>query len=247
MTPLRSGLLVVALLTPCFPWRAEAAEFRVNVDTSKTPNAQPYVEPVKALCEEWYPKINVILFGKDRPLPFTEIHIRFEPKVEKCDGPKCIEAGGFADENTIQINFGYLSRTKDDYRAMVIHELAHVNQHYKESPGTGWLVEGIADYVRHRHFEKDLQPKLLELDGYRFGGSPVEEQAKLRKEGYLFGYTIAAPFLYWLELRKAKDLLISLSLALREGSYSPDLFQKHCGAPLDALWREFIRESGSPD
>ena len=29
----------------------------------------------------------------------------------------------------------------------------------------GWLVEGMADYVRHRYFEKDIRPKLLELDG----------------------------------------------------------------------------------
>ncbi len=241
MMPLRNVLLVAALLSPGPPWRADAAKFQVHVDVSKTPNAQPYVKPVKALCEEWYPRINIILFGKDAPLPFKELHIRFEPKVEKCDGPNCIEAGGFADENTIQINFGYLGRMKDDYRAMIVHELAHINQHYRESPGTGWLVEGIADYVRHRYFEKDLQPKLLELDGYRFGGSQVDEQAKLRKQGYLFGYTVAAPFLYWLEMRKSKGLLVALNIALRQGSYSPDLFQKHCGAPLDTLWQEFIQ------
>jgi len=127
MMPLRNVLLVAALLSPGPPWRADAAKFQVHVDVSKTPNAQPYVKPVKALCEEWYPRINIILFGKDAPLPFKELHIRFEPKVEKCDGPNCIEAGGFADENTIQINFGYLGRMKDDYRAMIVHELAHID------------------------------------------------------------------------------------------------------------------------
>ncbi len=32
-------------------------------------------EKAKAICEEWYPRINEILFGYGRPLPFSEIGI----------------------------------------------------------------------------------------------------------------------------------------------------------------------------
>jgi len=66
---------------------------------------------------------------------------------------------------------------------------------------------------------------------------------RFRQEGYLAGYTIAAPFLFWLELRKDPGLIVALSHALRDGSYSPGIFTERCGAPLDALWREFILQS----
>jgi hypothetical protein len=237
MKRLRGALWGATLLATSALGSTEPA-FQVRVDVSKVPNAAPYVQPVKALCEEWYPKINAILFGNAYPLPFKEVQVIFEPKLQKGVGSESIEAGGFADENTIRVNFPYLAHMSDDYRAMLIHELTHVNQNYKESPGTGWLLEGIADYVRHKYFERDIEPKLRELDGY-----PVD-QVKLRKQGYRFGYTFASPFLFWLEIRKDKDLLIRLNKALREGSYSPDLFQQYCGAPLDELWREFISQSG---
>ena len=244
---LRNLLLVATLWAPSLLCGAESASFQVYVDVSKTPNAKSYVGPVRALCEEWYPKINAILFGEDDPLPFKELRITFEPKMERCNGRDCVEIGGFADENRIQINFSHLGRMKDDYRAMIIHELTHINQNNKDTPGAQWLVEGIADYVRHKYFEKDLRSHLFELDGYQFGGSQVDDQIKLRKQGYLFGYTIAAPFLYWLEIRNGRKLLITLNKALREGSYSQDLFQKHCGAPLDTLWQEFILQASNKD
>jgi hypothetical protein len=237
MKRLRRALWGATLLATGALWSAEPA-FQVRVDVSKAPNATPYVQPVKALCEEWYPKINAILFGDTYALPFRQVQVIFVMKLQKGDGAESIEAGGFADENTIRVNFPYLARMSDDYRAMLIHELTHVTQNYKEAPGTGWLLEGIADYVRHRYFERDIEPKLRELDGY------TVDQVKLRKQGYRFGYTIASPFLFWLETRKDKDLLIRLNTALREGNYSPDIFQQYCGAPLDELWQEFISQSG---
>jgi hypothetical protein len=122
----------------------------------------------------------------------------------------------------------------------LIHELTHVNQQYKNYPE--WLNEGMADYVRHKYFERDIEAKLLPLDGYHFDGKQMD-QAKFRKEGYLLGYIIAAPFLFWLEERKDPGLIIALNHALRDGRYSPAIFQQRCGASLDALWSEFIAQS----
>ena len=50
-------------------------------------------------------------------------------------------------------------------------------------------------------------------------------------------------FLYWLEVRKDKDIVPALNRVLRDGRYSAKLFQEKCGAPLDALWREFVAQS----
>jgi hypothetical protein len=118
--------------------------------------------------------------------------------------------------------------------------LTHVNQQYKNPPE--WLNEGMADYVRHKYFERDLETKLLPLSGYRFDGKQMDH-AKFRKEGYLLGYTYAAPFLFWLEQKKDPGMIVALNHALRDGRYSPAIFQKRCGASLDALWSDFVAQS----
>ncbi len=37
-----------------------------------------------------------------------------------------------------------------------------------------------------------------------------------------------------------------LNKALREERYTEGIFQQQCGAPLDALWREFVAQSMPP-
>jgi hypothetical protein len=235
-----------ALLTTTTVWSAGPAAFKVRVDASQAPNARPYVELTKELVTEWYPRINAILFGKDYPLALKEVQVIFEPKSYAVFGPDRVEVPAHEEEDIprsigrIHVNFSYLERVKYPYPATLIHELTHVNQQYKNYPD--WLNEGMADYVRHAHFERDIEAKLLPLDGYRFDGKQMD-QAKFRKEGYLLGYTIAAPFLFWLEQRKDPGLIIALNHALRDGRYSPDIFQQRCGASLDALWSEFIAQS----
>src|SRR5262249_50841323 len=54
-------------------------DFKVAVDTSKAPECAAFAEKSKVLVEEWYPKINEILFGKDHPLPAPEITLIFQP------------------------------------------------------------------------------------------------------------------------------------------------------------------------
>jgi hypothetical protein len=61
-------------------------------------------------------------------------------------------------------------------------------------------------------------------------------------QGYR-AYTVTGAFLFWLEVRKDKDIVPVLNRALREGRYSARLFQQRCGAPLEALWREFVTQS----
>jgi hypothetical protein len=71
----------------------------------------------------------------------------------------------------------------DDFRAMLIHELTHVVQHYPHGQAdAGWLVEGIADYIRHKYFEKDIQPTL-----------------RLDAQGVLYGYAATEPFFHGLQ------------------------------------------------
>ncbi len=225
---------------------AAPLSFKVRVDISRVPNARPYVKQTKELITEWYPKINSILFGEDYPLALKEVPIIFEPKSFVVIGSDRVEVPAHEEEDIprsigrIHVNFSYLERVKYPYAATLIHELTHVNQQYKNYPE--WLNEGIADYVRHKYFECDIEATPLPLGGYKFDGKQMD-QAKFRTEGYRLGYTIAAPFLFWLEQRKDPRLVIALNHALRDGRYSPGIFQQRCGASLDALWSEFIAQS----
>jgi len=240
------GRVFAALLTTTAVWGSEPASFQVRVDASQVPSAEPYVELTRNLVTEWYPKINALLFGKDYPLALKEVQVIFEPKSYVVIGSGRVEVPAHEEEDVprsigrIHVNFSYLERVKYPYQGTLIHELTHVNQQYKNYPD--WLNEGMADYVRHAYFERDIEAKLLPLDGYHFDGKQID-LAKFRKEGYLFGYTIAAPFLFWLEQRKDPGLIIALNRALRDGRYSPDIFQQRCGASLDALWSEFVAQS----
>lgn len=240
------GRVFAALLTTTAVWSAGPTPFKVRVDASQVPNARPYVRQTKELVTEWYPKINAILFGKGYPIALKEVQVIFEPKSHVISGSDRVEVPAHEEEDIprsigrIHINFSYLERVKYPYLATLIHELTHVNQQYQNYPD--WLNEGMADYVRHKYFERDIEAKLLPLGGYQFDGKQMD-QAKFRREGYLLGYTIAASFLFWLEARKDPGLIIALNHALRDGRYSPDIFQQRCGASLDALWSEFIAQS----
>lgn len=236
--PLLSGLLALGVLT-C----AGAERVRVVVDVSGVPNAAPYAKPAKMLFEEWYPKINDLLFGTGASLPFQEVTVIFERKteVDTDKGPQ--QAPAYTHANIVHANFQPETRFDQSYRAMLIHELVHVCQNYTglaRSPAR-WVGEGIADYVRHRYFEKDLLPKLeWDSDG-TLKDSPLE-RAELEKEGYRIGYTIAAPFLYWLELHKNPRIVAILSRAVRDSHYWDGMFQEYCGDSLDHLWQAFMQQ-----
>jgi hypothetical protein len=242
----RRALLVGVVLASALKSAGPAAfQVRVEVQGAK---GKEFAEPSKVLCEEWYPKINAALFGQDYPLPFKEVKLIFEPSISDGIWPWRTVVPAYTDGNTIHVNSHYVAQLHKeepaDYRGMLIHELTHVNQHYGDIGDAGWLVEGIADYVRHKYFEKDIEPRLhLGRNGNLEGFELDRNKGKFATEGYLGGYTVTGAFLFWLEVRKDKDLVPVLNRALRESRYSAKLFQERCGAPLDALWREFVAQS----
>jgi uncharacterized protein YjaZ len=181
---------------------------------------------------------------RGRPLPFDEVKVVFEIPA-KYDG--------WSVDNVIRISSEWLKKNPHhlDYRAVIIHELTHVVQQYKLA--IPWLVEGIADYVTYTYFTKDNEPRLhLDKDGYSFGYSDSipylfgMQQAKMKPgpEGYKNGYTVTSAFLLWLEVEKDKNIVRELTAALSKGTYTEEQFKQCCGASLNALWLEFLAESG---
>ena len=203
-----------------------------------------YIQPVQALLQEWYPKINAILYGPSFPLPYPEVKVSFEPTIFSGAGAQRVVVPAFALDNIIHVNEDYMTRIPDDYHAMLIHELTHINQHHKDAPNAKWLIEGIADYVRHKYYQKDIVPRLvLDANGNLKGDEANRSSHPFQVEGYRDGYTVTGAFLYWVELAKDKDIVATVNRALHDGNYSDDIFQRRCGAPLGSLWHEFLVQS----
>ncbi|MFZ6645146.1 basic secretory protein-like protein [Undibacterium sp. TJN25] len=252
-TPCRAGTTAICtlclFLTLGMPGGARAAPHSAHhttVDISKAPDAADFAKKSQALVEEWYPRINTALFGAGHRLPFKTVQIVFEPDLG-VEG-----AAAYASGSSIHVSSTYIRTMPDDFRAMMIHELTHINQSYPSTENAGWLVEGITDYVRHKYFEKDIQSSLkLDASGKMTGYSKTEPYfyalenagASLEEQGYLKAYTVASTFLYWLEEKKDKNIVRELNLALSRSAYSAGLFETYCGAPLDSLWQEFVAAS----
>ncbi len=190
-----------------------APAFTITLDYSAAPECQGFAEKAKALCEEWYPKINTYLFGPDEELPRKEVTLVFRP----------MDGVAHAAGARIHISAEWVTKKAPDDYGMVIHELTHVVQSYPRRSGTFWVTEGIADYVREFVFEPGKR---------RLRVNPVRDH-------YKKGYTTSAVFLAWLEKHKNKDIIRLLNQASRDRTYTDEIFEKLTGKSADALWEEF--------
>jgi hypothetical protein len=117
----------------------------VVIDVSDFPEGKAWAEAAKALVEEWYPLVTAMLATEDFRPP-QEIKLIIKREI----GPPAFASGG-----AITINGQWITRNPHDL-GMVIHELVHVVQAYpRNRHNTGWLVEGIADYIRWWRYEPE--------------------------------------------------------------------------------------------
>lgn len=212
-------LLRLALFLVATAGAHAADAFTVHIDTTKAPECEAFAAKSKTLVEEWYPKINEILFGKDHPLPSADVSLIFEP----------MKGVANTSNNVIRISAEWVTKKAPNDYGMVVHELTHIVQDYR-GKGEGWLTEGIADYIRDRHFEPGVRHHRIDPE----------------KGSYRQAYGIAATFLIWLEEHKSKDLVRKLNIASHDGTYRRELFAELCGVDLDALWKEFAETQRKP-
>ena len=119
-----------------------------------------------------------------------------------------------------------------DDGGMIVHEMVHVVQsykHYNDTDAPGWLVEGIADYVRWFFYEPlSVHPH------------PKAADADARKS-----YRVTAAFLFWASNRYDADLVPKLNAALQANTYTEGLFNDLTGKTLDDLnaeWKASISQ-----
>ncbi|GAB4453848.1 MAG: hypothetical protein OHK0029_07450 [Armatimonadaceae bacterium] len=196
-----------------FPLSALKTTPDVTTDVSAAPETREWADKAAVLVREWFPHVCQLL-ATDSFNPPRTIRLVFKPNIG---------APAYAAGDTITVDSNWITQHPDDF-GMMIHELTHIIQAY---PGggnkPGWLVEGIADYVRWWRYEPEApRPRI----------NP--ETAK-----YTDSYRTTAAFLAWVSFKYDRGLVRQLDSALRQKTYRPEIFTERTGKSLDALWDEY--------
>jgi hypothetical protein len=163
---------------------------------------------------EWWPQVARLLATEQFQSPAT-LTLRFKPAQK---------APAFRTAEGLTINTDWITKHPDDF-GMIIHEMTHAIQDYHGTPkDAGWLVEGIADYIRYWHYEPELPRRGIDL----------------MKASYRDGYSTTGSFLAWIVAKYDRRTVRSLDAALRAGKYTDAIFEEITGKALDPLWSEFL-------
>ncbi|GEP41811.1 basic secretory protein-like protein [Brevifollis gellanilyticus] len=193
--------------------KISAGDATALVDTNDAPDLKEWGNKAGTLCVEWFPKIAKLLPSEGFTAP-NQVTIYFDPKMKGV----AHALGG-----KITISAGFVRGHPDDW-GMVVHELTHVVQSYPPG-GPGWLVEGIADYIRIVHFEPQApRPKI----------DPI-------KASYKDAYKTTAMFLEWVEKQHGADFVVKMNAALRKDAYKDALWSELTGKNVDELWSAFVK------
>jgi hypothetical protein len=186
------------------------------VDVSDAPEMKEWAEKVARLCERNYAMICEEL-KSDGFKPRTVVTLTM-----KKDYRGVAATGG----GHITGSVSYFKRNEGDVGAM-IHETVHVVQAYRSPNNPGWLVEGIADYVRFFKFEPGKIGK-TNPERARYNGS----------------YRTTAAFLNYVAEKYDPQLVNTLNKAMREGEYKEAIWKsltKKTVQELDEEWRASLR------
>lgn len=202
----------------------------VILDFADAPESEIWSKLAKALVESWYPKLTELLAtdGRD-PMTNESKGTAFKPPLEiKLVFKKTLNVPAYASGGTITINGEWITKHPEDL-GMVIHELTHVIQQYPNSRSKpGWLVEGIADYIRWWRYEPELH------------AGPGRTKVDPAKAKYTDSYRTTAVWLAWCSRKYDMRLVPSLDHAMREREDPMPIFEKLTGRSPDDLWKEFV-------
>lgn len=185
------------------------------IDVADAPELREWTEKAVRVCEREYPMICDVL-ASDGYRPPTQIRLAM-----RADYDGVAMAGG----NRITGSVKYFKSHPADVGAM-IHETVHCVQGYRARGLPGWLVEGIADYVRFWKFEPGtagrVNPQRAAFDG---------------------SYRTTAAFLAFVTARYDPQLVTKLNAMLRNGKYDSGVWKALTGKTVEELnkeWRESL-------
>ncbi|MBP7052857.1 MAG: DUF1080 domain-containing protein [Phycisphaerae bacterium] len=211
---------------------AEGGKYRITIDTSETPDLTAWAHKELApVVQQWYPKIVAMLSSEGYEAP-TQVNITFSANMQ-----------GVAATGGTRVRCAaawFRQNLQGEARGAVVHELVHVVQNYglarRNNPNAtrtpGWVVEGIADYIRWFLYEPQTRGAEItarSIDRARYDGN----------------YRVSGNFLNWIVGTCDKDIVTKLNAAAREGRYSEDLWKEATGRTLQELgdeWKTYLQK-----
>lgn len=208
--------------------------YEIVFDVTETPDLKEWVDTkLKPVCAEWYPKIVAMLpsEGYEAPKKFA-VTFRSGLRVP------AMAAG-----NRVACSAEWMRRNLNGEAAgAVVHELVHVVQQYgrrrNEGGGAaaaadapprprvrnpGWLVEGLADYIRWFLYEEQSQ----------------RPRPNAQRANYNDSYRTTGHFLNHLTEKYDKDIVKKLNAAMRDGKYNDELWKEITGKTVEELGEEW--------
>lgn len=204
----------------------------IVLDTLDTPDLQAWAhDKVGPMAKEWYPRLIKMMPSEGFEAP-KNVRITFNAQMR-----------GVADTSNARIRCAagwFRQNLEGEALGAVFHELVHVVQRYGRVRPTaenavrppGWLVEGIADYLRWYKFEATSR------------GADITAR-NIGRARYDGNYRITANFLNWAAETYDKDLVQQLNAAIREGRYREDLWKdrtQHTLPDLGAEWKAALEK-----
>jgi Peptidase of plants and bacteria len=204
-------------------FEADSGKYRFTIDATAAPDLLEWADTeLRPIVQEWYPKI-VGMLPSDGFEAATNVTLRFRNDMA---GTPASASGG-----RVNMNSGWFRRElKREARGSVVHELVHVVQSYGRARRTnpdatrtpGWLVEGMADYIRWFLYEPETK------------GAEITER-NLARAKYDASYRITGNFLNWVTQNHDKEIVRRLNAVAREGKYSEQLWKDWTGKTLPEL------------
>ena len=192
--------------------QAQLAPGRAFVDVSKAPDVKDWAERAAKEMAEFLPNTDALLYS-DGFIPPNMVNMVFS------DSDGVAGTGG----GVMAVNAKWCREHPED-TGLTVHEMSHAVQAYP-TYDAGWLVEGIADYIRWVKFEpQHFHPRI-----------------NVAKSTYHDSYQTTATFLGWCALHYDSCLPTKLNQALRAGTYNDRLFKQYCGKDVGDLWAEFVK------
>ena len=196
-------------------------KYEIAFDLSQTPELKEWVDArLKPVCEKWYPMIVEMLpsEGYTAPERFTIVFHKDMRGVANASGRRINCAAPWFKRNL-----------EGEAVGAVVHEMVHIVQQYRRARGgnrnPGWMVEGLADYIRWFLYEPDdKRPR------------PNPARAK-----YTDSYRTTAAFLAYVKETHDKEIIRKFNTAMREGKYSAELWKDYTGKTADDLWADYVK------
>ncbi len=201
---------------------ADGAKYRITIETTEAPDLTEWVRKELApVVKQWYPKIVQMLPGDGYEAP-ASVTITFSASMR-----------GVAATGGTRIRCAarwFRGQLQGEAKGAVVHELVHVVQNYGRARRTnpnatrtpGWLVEGIADYIRWFLYEPHTR------------GAEITER-NIARARYDASYRISANFINWVVETRDRDIVRKLNAAAREGRYVEAMWKEYAGDGLQQL------------